>query len=115
MDWDRLARQIRERRLSLGLAQAEVAERARLTPVTVSRLENSHPAKTRTLWKLDRGLAWKPGSAERILGGGEPIVMPSPSEVYTDADEAAIWAITDLPEERRREWIAQLRQNRSEP
>lgn len=114
MDWNRLADAVRRRRLALDRGQVEVAQRAKLTPVTISRIENGQPAKPRTLWKLDRGLDWKPGSAEAVATtGAEPVELPPEGEAYTDPDEAAIWAIDTLSEQRRREWIAEIRRLRA--
>lgn len=114
MNWDRLADTVRRRRLALGLTHEEVARRAGLTRVTISRIENSHQMSMRTVWKLDRGLAWKPGSGEEVLKGGQPVEEAQPAPVdLTDPDEAAIWAIQTLSEQRRREWIAEIRRERA--
>lgn len=104
MDWQRLGDAIRRRRLALDLSQEELGRRSGVTPVTISRVENGHPAKIRTLWKLDRGLEWEPGSAESILHGGEPVEfdggtvhpMPTPKVRMVDGvpmteEEQADW------------------------
>lgn len=115
MDWMRLAHAARNRRLSLDLDQTEVAARAGLSSITISKIENGHSVKLRTLWKLDKGLDWQPGSAAQVASDGlPPVELPYAGEIYTDPDERKIWQITDLSEERRREWIGQLRKLRDD-
>lgn len=74
MDRDRLAEYARTRRLSLGWTMKEVAGRAGISHATVRSIERGDSVKDWIVWKLDRGLDWEGGSAERILNGGEPTI-----------------------------------------
>lgn len=98
-----LGRYARERRLSLDLSLRQVAARAGIkSRLTVAAVEQGRSVDPRTLWKLDRGLSWEKGSAERTLHTGEPPVELVPDlDDFTDPVEQQLWAITDLSEERR--------------
>ena len=70
---ERLAAQMEARALDLGLTWREIAARARLSYEIVRRLRTSATSiRPLTLRKLDAGLDWESGSAERILNGGKP-------------------------------------------
>ena len=64
-----------------GLKQAELAERAGVTPATISRLERGHPARLGTVGKLAEGLGIKrvqllhvdPYQQRQGLGGSAPV------------------------------------------
>lgn len=75
-DFPRLSRYVRERRQQLDLRQDEVDAAGGPSDTLVSQIERDewHPTEryTSTLRKLDVGLQWQPGSARRILEGGEP-------------------------------------------
>jgi transcriptional regulator with XRE-family HTH domain len=70
---ERLAEIARARRLALGRSQDEVARlggmKARSTVISV---EQGRAVKEFTLYKLDIGLDWEPGSAVAVLNGGDP-------------------------------------------
>jgi transcriptional regulator with XRE-family HTH domain len=76
-----LGRQVRERRLRLGLTQAQAADACSVSLRTFARIERGHGPALRdmTLASLDRGLLWADGSAQRVLDGGAPEVLPNPS------------------------------------
>jgi len=52
LDFGRIGRRLRERRLRLGLSAREVAEQAGVTRQTLVRLEAGHPCKMQTLGRI---------------------------------------------------------------
>lgn len=72
---DRLAEVARRRRHELLMTQAEVAKRAGIAQRTIKRIEEGEPVREINLFKLDRGLDWRPGSAEGVLAGGDPVEL----------------------------------------
>ncbi|WP_431728513.1 helix-turn-helix transcriptional regulator [Verrucosispora sp. TAA-831] len=79
----RLARAVVARRAGLGLTQKQLADRAEVALRTVSAIEttcNRRPHRS-TLDALDRGLRWRPGSAQRVWRGGGPDERPTAWEV----------------------------------
>ena len=70
---DRLAARMEARALDLGLTWREVASRGGISYEIVRRLRTSSTSiRPLTLRKVDAGLDWEGGSAERVLNGGEP-------------------------------------------
>lgn len=76
----RLAEAVRQRRGYLGLAQGDLAEVGGPSIVTVGQIERCaiQQPQTGTLKKIDTALQWAPGSAARILAGGEPVPLEQP-------------------------------------
>ncbi|MBM7788901.1 helix-turn-helix domain-containing protein [Tenggerimyces flavus] len=73
MDWERLGRFAKDRRLELARTQGEVAQLGGLGSLgTIRRIESGKSVKELSLAKLDHGLDWRPGSAARVLAGGYP-------------------------------------------
>ncbi|MDV6275409.1 helix-turn-helix transcriptional regulator [Rhodococcus erythropolis] len=73
----RLGQQVQQRRLELGMSQVDLWQAGGPSNSTITNIENG-TAKTispATRKKLDRGLKWAPGSADRILEGGEPMEL----------------------------------------
>ena len=104
----------RRRRLTMGLQQEEIARRAGLrSRTTVIAFEAGRSVKQRTLWKLDDGYGWRPGSSELFLETGTPPKLAEHVEEFTDPAERRIWGIGELSEARRREVIAELRAERA--
>jgi len=95
--WARLGKFVRERRTRLGLSQRDVAERGGPSDTTQQRIEAGEwrPGRgvSTTLEKLDRGLGWKPGSASRILAGGEPVTDDE------TADDVIVFDLGRVPTE----------------
>lgn len=89
-DRERLAERTHARRLELLRTVNQVATRAGLAPRTVMKVEAAEPVREINLYKLDVGLDWEPGSARRVLEGGEPTpidggeVEPQPEPEDTD-------------------------------
>ena len=76
-DWVRLGSYVRQRRADLGLTRDEVYLRGGPSDTTQEKVEKGGGAVYgQTLAKLDAGLGWEPGSASRILDGGEPLGAP---------------------------------------
>lgn len=72
-DVQRLAELVRQRRIALDLTQTDVAARGGPSDTTLGKVESAVGTPNRqTLMKLDVGLGWTPGSARRVLDGGEP-------------------------------------------
>jgi transcriptional regulator with XRE-family HTH domain len=70
---ERLAEQMDERRLDLGMSWQAVARAAGLSPRTLQDIRSGAGTPRRdTLRKIDAALAWIPGSAETALAGGDP-------------------------------------------
>jgi hypothetical protein len=81
MDLERFARIVYERRIALGLTQQEIADAGGPTDTTMTKIENAEwkPGNRKTtLRKLDVGLQWETGSAQRVLAGGEPTPRDAP-------------------------------------
>jgi hypothetical protein len=66
--------------------QAEIAIAAGLSVATFQKLEGGTPGRyqPRTLDKLDRGLQWQEGSAERVIAGGSPLPLGAPRATVSD-------------------------------
>lgn len=104
----RLAAEVRARRISLGLAQGDLAGRGGPGVVTVGKIERSEIANPEpsTLRKIDRALMWAEGSAAQVLAGGEP--TPIAGEQPGSGIVAAIERETALIPEARAHLINQL-------
>lgn len=73
-DWTRLADHVRAARNALGMTQADLAAAAGIGFTTVQLLERGVP-RTRlpnTISAIEAALGWAPGSARRVLEGGDP-------------------------------------------
>ncbi|MFF0546901.1 helix-turn-helix domain-containing protein [Nocardia thailandica] len=73
-NWTRLGELVRNRRVELGLTQAQVQERGGPSPALVrsietGRAESMSRSKRRD---LERSLHWRIGSVDDILAGGDP-------------------------------------------
>jgi len=72
---ERLDKLMDERRLDLGFTWRYVAVRAGLSYEAIRALRTgSGGIRSLTARKLDRALQWKPGSVERVLRGGNPVM-----------------------------------------
>lgn len=77
----RLARYMEDRALDLGLTWREVAARAGISIETLRLLRTgADGARPLTMRAVDAALEWRPGSVQRILGGGEPRDLFTPGE-----------------------------------
>lgn len=82
-DLDRLAEAVHRRREELGLGQGDLIARGGPGVTTVGKIERSQIEKPQnaTLKRLDDALAWEPGSARRVLAGGDPAVRNATGSV----------------------------------
>jgi hypothetical protein len=75
--WERLGKAVLERRTSKGWTQQEVWEQGGPSDSLQTDIEQLRWQPTRnpreTLKKIDNGLDWVPGSADRVTKGGDPI------------------------------------------
>lgn len=86
---------VRERRLRLGFTQRQAAEACGMSDRTFIRIEKGTGpvARDLTLSRLDEGLEWEPGSAQRVLDGGEPTPNPSLGTSRRAATEPFEWVM----------------------
>lgn len=85
----RFARIVKARRDALKLTQEEANALGGPSDSTFSKIENRtwRPRGVETLRKLDAGLKWEEGSAERIyFENGDPIPLPDPDRGPSPAD-----------------------------
>jgi transcriptional regulator with XRE-family HTH domain len=84
MNRQRLAQEVRKRRLELGLRQSEIG----VSPAKAGQIERAEdaPIAELTKAKLTRALGWSGRSVDLVLAGGEPeLVSVAPLEDYLDA------------------------------
>lgn len=77
-DLVRLGRIVKDRRDELGLSQMEVWKgRGGPSTTKLGNLEDGDPPfpSATTKKKLETALEWSPGSVDRILSGGEPVIV----------------------------------------
>ncbi|MEX5631927.1 hypothetical protein [Parafrankia sp. FMc2] len=90
----RLGAAVRRRRRELrDPPQAEIALRGEISVATFQKLEGGTPGRyqPRTLDKLDRGLRWPAGTAERVILGGSPLSEDQPQPVIQEfVDDAGV-------------------------
>lgn len=125
----RLARAVQLRRDELDKTQLEVQAAGGPSNTTQTAIENAHiTTLTRaTAKKLDRGLRWEPGSAQRVWrGAGEAVPVGAPTEDASyvaapgerveggDADSEVLREIRAVREDQRRmlERLEKLEQQR---
>ncbi|VGO14983.1 hypothetical protein PDESU_03563 [Pontiella desulfatans] len=71
-----LGERVRQQRIAAGIKQRELAERAAISPDTLSALENGRSVSTETLVRVLRELGWA-SALEELL----PAPAPSPIEL----------------------------------
>jgi transcriptional regulator with XRE-family HTH domain len=85
-DWRRLADYVVARRVELGMRDRRaLAAATGVTDRTLGKLENGQRVSASTLAVIENELGWAPGSARRVLAGGEPSVPAATAEgQYSD-------------------------------
>jgi transcriptional regulator with XRE-family HTH domain len=98
-DWTRLAHYVRSRRVELGFTtQARFADALGVVERTVNGFERGESKmRAGTLAKLESVLLWQPGSASRVLAGGEPQLIDTDSQ----QDDAVAKLLTSITLVRR--------------
>jgi Helix-turn-helix len=98
-DWPYLAQLIKERRVDLGLTQAQVHSAGGPAPATLYQLESGCRTSfsPQILRRLERALGWRAGSVRRVLAGGRPALngedasIPSIREIRADIPNSQAW------------------------
>ncbi len=62
---------VREIRESLLMSKAELARKARVSPLTVDRIERGEPCRMSTMRKVILALGLKLSDREKVFPGGE--------------------------------------------
>lgn len=72
-DWGRLAQYVTSARMAAGLTSRDaLATATGVTERTLFTLEKGRRVGDNTLTAVELAVGWKPGSAHKILAGGEP-------------------------------------------
>ena len=93
-DWARLAEAVKIWRQERHLSQDRIRAQGGPSDVVLGRIERNEEPHPRgdTLHKLDAGMGWTPGSASRILRGGDP-APEKPTELdLTEASDDELLA-----------------------
>lgn len=83
LDWERLGRYVRRRRdKELDMTQLDVQNAGGPSTATMRLIEGGHQPgySTMTIAALETAMGWAPGSAVKILQGGEPDLKPAQPE-----------------------------------
>lgn len=107
--WERLGRRVRERRLELGLSQAEVDAVGGPSVGVLSKIENGRQGyyEDRVFAALERALRWPAGSCTEILHDRLPTQAPTPEQgaagrpANDDRAQAAHERLSNAVDERR--------------
>jgi hypothetical protein len=115
LDRKRLGNYVVARRMEIGIRDRRVLQKMTGTSDrTLGKVELGQSVNAATLGAVENALGWEPGSAERIMLGGEPVIkgesQPAPRKrpAYSDPVEQEIWqsiadvVITGDPEEDER-------------
>jgi hypothetical protein len=84
-DWRRLADYVVARRVELGMRDRRALGAATgVTDRTLGKLENGQRVSASTLAVIENELGWAPGSARRVLAGGEPSLTAATADIQYD-------------------------------
>jgi len=87
----RLADYVISRRTALGYdTQEELAAAAGVSAKTIGRLERGERVSSATRGKIERALAWVPGSMRAVLAGREPTATAEPGPAFVDPAAAIL-------------------------
>ena len=123
---ERLASFVIARRMEIGIRDRRALQRiSGLSDRTIGTLERGGTVNAATLGAIENALNWEPGSAKRILEGGEPVVKgqqaapePVPKRVFSDPRDQRLWdSIADVvvtgdpaeDEKIKKGWVVQVR------
>lgn len=78
-DYQRLGAAVKARRLALLLRQSDMP----VSPARVGQIEQGRPfpMSAQTKSKLAHVLGWAPDSIDRLLGGGDAVLLEQPTVV----------------------------------
>ena len=112
LDWKRLAAFVIARRTELGMKERrQFAPLTGISYRTISNLETGLAVSMSTVGMVENVLGWEPGSAQRILEGGQPVIKGTEPEARTDYADPVMqdaWdrlADVDLPDDVKRGMI----------
>lgn len=118
-NWQRLARAVSARRAELGVSQDTVHDRGGPSDIVLGRIERDEDPRPRndTINKLDAGLEWQPGSAQRVLAGGDPVpLQPGPTHrTVRRYEDGSVPLVADLREVPSDALMRELQRRMSEP
>jgi hypothetical protein len=84
-DWPRLADYVVARRVELGMRDRRALAAATcVSDRTLGKLENGQRVSASTLAVIENELGWAPGSARRVLAGGEPSLTAATADDQYD-------------------------------
>lgn len=115
-DWHRLADHVIARRVALGMRdRRQLAKATGVTDRTLGVLERGGRVSASTLGAIELALQWAPGSARRILAGGEPdsAAPAATGPRYDDPALQSIWENQELSEAERLGAIALIQRMRA--
>jgi transcriptional regulator with XRE-family HTH domain len=92
LDWNALAQAAKKQRVRLGRTQEQLAQYGGPSSRAVRDIESGRMASLTeaTLAKLDRGLGWRDGTAQRVLTGEADQWEIGESAAVTDDDARAL-------------------------
>lgn len=90
-DWKRLAAAVKAARDERNLTQVELADATGLSESTIQNLESGreYTRLPTSLARIEEYFRWAPGSAQEVLAGGEPTLLPEPVEDEVSPPSAA--------------------------
>ena len=95
-DWPRLADYVVARRVELGMRDRRaLAAATGVTDRTLGKLENGQRVSASTLAVIENELGWVPGSARRVLAGGEP--SPTTATADNQYDDPTLRHLANTP------------------
>jgi len=119
---ERLASFVIARRMEIGIRDRRALQRiSGLSDRTIGTLERGGSVNAATLGAIENALNWEPGSARRILEGGEPVIKGQqvapepPRRDYDDERDQQLWESlrdVDLDDDLKRGIIAMARDRR---
>lgn len=89
-DRKRLADFVRSRRVELGMMDRRALERetarlgAKVSDRTIGKVELGERVSDSTLTALEFPLEWEPGSARRVMDGGQPVLRGDQDREFSD-------------------------------
>ncbi len=113
LDWKRVGQLLRHRREHvLKVTRQELAARNQMSDRPLADLEHARRINFRpvTIAAFERAYEVAPGAIAQALAGGDltpanEINRPALDREYEHPEDQALWEVTEIPEDRRRELI----------